>query len=345
VQFSSTIAAMAAVYAKQSQRSSAAHVAGWPGSMEGSTRAGQPPSQVGALLDRVDLSDEARSLVRLAPDDPRTVRPALMDDLQDRLLSMMLERLTGHRSPRDRARYPDATADVLGGSAELYGMPRIARYGPGSFLTEMAAITAQSKSARFSADAFLQTSDGQQIDLAVQLSMARTGLGMSFSGAGARDTHFVDPLVLAFQGSAAQVTQTDFRFQLGVEWSGVTGRPFDFEADQGRSRGPVQWVDNLGQRRERPASETGREPGPLTAFAASNHTTERAFLGAVSDRISQTRAPGASEPASELATEAGLEESATTRRGAADAWNQVLINRSARGHDGERDTSVQRWVA
>jgi hypothetical protein len=299
---------MAAVYAKQSQRSSTAQFAGWPGSIEGSTGASQLPSRVGQILDQVELSDEARSLLRLAPEDPRAVRSALMDDVASRLLSAMLERLTGRRSSRNRARYPDVTTDVMGGSAQLYGMPRIARYGPSSFLTEMAAITAQSKTQRFSADAFLQTSDGQQVDLAVQLSMARASLGVSFSGVRASDTHFVDPLVLAFQGSAAQVTQTDFRFQVGVEWSGLTASDFDFEANQARPRSPVQWVDNLGQRRERPAPETGSESGPLTAFAASNPTIQRAFPGAVSDGISQTRAPGASEPASELATEAGFEE-------------------------------------
>jgi hypothetical protein len=247
---------LSTVYMKQSQRVSAAQVAGRPPSLDHTTGAGRLPSS--ALFKSpfksglVDISEDARMRAAELGGQLDGVQPMLMDKLQGDLLNMMLERLTGESMTHGGFEFPTATADTLGWFAERYGVPRPPRHRPQSFGATMASHTGQSQSVEFSAHAMVSTADGQEVRLAVELVMAQTSLGASFWG---QNTHLSDPLVAAFAGQASQLSQSTFQFNLGVQWSGM--------------------------------STSGGHQGSTSTFSASSPAIQRAFFQSMNGRYNE----------------------------------------------------------
>ncbi len=262
---SSTMSTLSTVYMKQSQRVSAAHVAGWPSSLDDATRAGQFPSHSPFERQQVQLSEDAR-LRALGLEGPvESVQPMLMDKLQGNLLNMMLERLTGESMGDAGFTFPTATADAFGWFAERYGVPRPPRHRPQSFTGTMASITAQSQSVQFSAQALVSDGDGENVNLSMELSMAKTSVGVSV--AALQNTQMSGAQVASFGGRSSQATQASFQFNLGVLWNGLS-------------------VTTASQ-----SSPSSEGEGSLTTFGASSRSIQRAFFRSVNARYNDVDSP------------------------------------------------------
>jgi hypothetical protein len=76
----------------------------------------------------------------------------------------------------------------------------------------------ESESSQFSAQGVVQTSDGQQIDIAVELNMSRSFTSTLDEIFRAGDA-LKDPLVINYDGTAAQLTQEKFSFDIDADGS------------------------------------------------------------------------------------------------------------------------------
>jgi hypothetical protein len=74
----------------------------------------------------------------------------------------------------------------------------------------------ESESTRFSATGVIRTGDGQEIDFTVDLNMSRTFESLETISIRAGDA-LRDPLVINFVGNAAELTQTQFAFDLDLD--------------------------------------------------------------------------------------------------------------------------------
>ena len=220
MQMSSTMSTLSAVYTKQSQRVSAAHGAGWPPSLDDATGAGPFPAREAGLGQQIHISQDARLRALGLDGELDQVPPMLKDKLQGNLLDMMLERLTGERGGDQAFTYPSATADMFGWFAERYGVPRPPRHRPQSFGATMASITAQSQSVQFSAQALVSDSEGKDVQLSVELAMAKTSVGVSV--AALQNTQMSGAQIASFGGLSSRATQASFQFNLGVLWNGLS---------------------------------------------------------------------------------------------------------------------------
>jgi len=296
---------MSAVYLKQSQRISAAHFSGWPPSSREAAGVSHFSAGSATNFDVISISKEAELRNMGLSGDLARLESPYMTDLQGDLLEMMLERLGGEDMGARGFEFPTASADALEWFALRYGVPRAPRRGPQAFAADMAVLAARSQQTNFSADAVVRTADQQDVNVAVQLSAFQTSIGAVYSNHGARTHQLTDPLFASFGGTASELTQTSFRFELGVQWSGVTFTNPSGETQDGRAN----------QRAPR----------------ASTRAIQGAFFEAVSERYSkQASPPDADNPSGEQ----------DVRRGAADAWNAVLANGEPQSTPGPR-----RWVA
>ncbi|ABI57273.1 hypothetical protein ACN2MM_10400 [Alkalilimnicola ehrlichii MLHE-1] len=149
---------------------------------------------------------------------PADAEPGPLDDLKMNLLRLLVERLTGRSlrviSPRDLVPdTPEADVPMPTGSAQP-GTPNRSGWG---VAYEYHERRVEVESTRFQASGTIHTADGQRIDLAVELDMSRalmeeTRLSVQ---TGAQRLH--DPLVINFDGNAAELTETRFRFDLDAD--------------------------------------------------------------------------------------------------------------------------------
>jgi hypothetical protein len=119
------------------------------------------------------------------------------------LLTRMLEVLTGHKIKRLGKFHEDAR----GQSGRMgWGMEydRQVRHYEAEVTT-------------FSANGVIKTADGKQISFNLELMMSREYYAESNFSLRAGDALFKDPLVLNFNGSAAQLTNTRFAFDIDVD--------------------------------------------------------------------------------------------------------------------------------
>jgi hypothetical protein len=156
------------------------------------------------------------------PTDAPPAAEATAQDLQDvqlTVLRLMLERLTGHsvhvfdsRTLRaDPADMPALPASPSQASHD----PRGDRVGWGMSL-QVEDTRIEQESTQFVAQGIVRTADGQEIRLNVVLNMQRQMVSNSRLSLRAGDA-LKDPLVINFQGTAAQLTQTTFEFDLDAD--------------------------------------------------------------------------------------------------------------------------------
>lgn len=148
----------------------------------------------------------------------------LDDDPRLQLLSRMIELMTGER-PRgvradDLKRRPDRAADQA--LRELKD-PRTAgtetppqRVGWG-LEYDRHEMRFEAETTRFAAQGEIRTADGQTIQFAVELEMTRTYYEESHVSLRAGDAVFKDPLVINFNGNAADLSGLRFGFDLDAD--------------------------------------------------------------------------------------------------------------------------------
>jgi len=173
------------------------------------------------LRDQVVLSHSAREVVR------RNVEPSqfeagedeeMIGDLNMRLLQAMFERLTGRKfrvidpqkltAPSEM----EAPSNLEQGNAAA---PSEAGFG---LVYEYQESHYEAERLDFAASGTIATSDGQTIDFSLALSMSREFYQEQNLSIRAGEA-LKDPLVVNFSGTAVQLTQRDFHFDIDADGS------------------------------------------------------------------------------------------------------------------------------
>lgn len=167
-----------------------------------------------ALAELVHFSDKAkrvkpqRAIAESVPEEAKNIA-----DLNIRILAAMVERLTGKvisvALPQDAAASSEVAIPPEGQTAT----PQASETG---IAYDYYESHYEYESTSFAAQGSIQTNDGTTIDFSVQLNMTREFMSENSVSirAGAA---LKDPLVVNFNGSAAEVTQRDFSFDIDVD--------------------------------------------------------------------------------------------------------------------------------
>lgn len=147
-------------------------------------------------------------------------------ELKVTLLRLLVEQLTGRKvevvdagklTGSDAATEPPA---ALGEAASRLGTTPPAAAGNGragwGATYSLEEVHYESEASRFSAQGIVHTADGKEIRLALELNMSREFASHTRVSVRAGDA-LKDPLVINFNGSAAQLAQTTFRFDLDAD--------------------------------------------------------------------------------------------------------------------------------
>lgn len=170
-----------------------------------------------AFPTELNRGSETRStdpVKRLAPADLEE-RP--MDTLRMNLLRLLVENLTGRRielySPKDVV--PDEAPDVLDRPTPAETPERIRARGWG-VVFDHHVQRIEHESTRFQAAGVVRTADGQEINIELELGMSRTFMQETRISIRSGE-QLRDPLVINFDGNAAQLTETRFSFDLDAD--------------------------------------------------------------------------------------------------------------------------------
>jgi hypothetical protein len=147
-------------------------------------------------------------------------KPASMQRLESNLLKLLVERLSGRpirlfslEALTEARRYAESTPqETAAGGA---GANRDADSGWG-MIYDYRESHYQGEFTEFAATGIVKTTDGQQIEIAITLRMSHeylTQAGLSVRAGEA----LKDPLVINFDGTAAELTQSDFTFDLDAD--------------------------------------------------------------------------------------------------------------------------------
>lgn len=166
----------------------------------------------------VSLSHEARALqpVRAELQEPETLEP--VEELQVSLFRLLVERLIGRAiEVVDPAtlQQQHATDQVAGAEAGAPADAAPDREGWG-MTYDYYASHYESEQTRFSAVGEVRTADGESISINLTLSMSREFFTEQRLSLRAGDA-LKDPLVINFDGNAAELTQRDFRFDIDAD--------------------------------------------------------------------------------------------------------------------------------
>lgn len=158
-----------------------------------------------------------------------------MDDLRIKLLQAMIERLTGKKfkfaaalglddsetSNSDSSssqRAIDALTNMNGTAHEMAGEATAAKQGSWHLTATTSETYYRNESMAFASNGVVNTADGRAIAFDVSLSMSNEVYQtLSTSVTADITSQFCDPLTVNFNGSAAELTQTKFAFDLDAD--------------------------------------------------------------------------------------------------------------------------------
>jgi hypothetical protein len=148
-----------------------------------------------------------------------------MDELKLGILKMLLERLSGIKikvlSPREfKAKLQELQDQGLQMQRQLprpQAAPRQAPRGDFALAYDYSYTRTERESTQVDMAAQVQTSDGKTIDVSVQLGLSRQWVQHEELHVRAGDQKLLDPLVLNFNGSSAQLTERQFQFDLNAD--------------------------------------------------------------------------------------------------------------------------------
>lgn len=172
--------------------------------------------------DRLTLSSEARrahAAEAAAPEQGQDAAPDTLGDFKLQVLKLLLEKLTGREievlSEKDlRPAEANAAAPATAASDQARNAPPRAGFGVEYDYYESRY---EHESTTFSAQGVVRTADGRDIEFSVELSMSRAFMEEHAVSLRAGDAVVKDPLVVNFNGTAAQLTETQFRFDLDAD--------------------------------------------------------------------------------------------------------------------------------
>lgn len=145
-------------------------------------------------------------------------------NLKVTLVRLLVEQITGRAMEvfdagdlsNEAAQVPPELAEAASklGTAQRHGAAS-SNAGWGATYT-LEETRLESETTRFSAQGLVRTADGKEIALSLELSMSREFASQTRLSVRAGDA-LKDPLVINFGGSAAQLSQTTFKFDLDVD--------------------------------------------------------------------------------------------------------------------------------
>jgi hypothetical protein len=144
---------------------------------------------------------------------------AVDNDPRLALIRAMLERLTGHRIrvfDAGELQQQTAAAAVANPAPEAGPAQRSAGFG---IEYDYHAVQVESEQTSFSAQGVVKTADGKVIRFQLDLTMAREHVEQTDISLRAGDAQVKDPLVINFNGNAAQLTDQRFSFDLDADGS------------------------------------------------------------------------------------------------------------------------------
>jgi len=140
-----------------------------------------------------------------------------MEELEQSLLKLLVERLTGKEiklmHPSEMESVP-ADAEVTEAPAQEQAAAD-GRQGWGLVYDHYESHY-ESESTSFSAQGVVQTADGREINISVELNMSREFFSEQQVNLRAGDA-LKDPLVINFSGSAVELTERDFSFDIDAD--------------------------------------------------------------------------------------------------------------------------------
>lgn len=183
-----------------------------PTSAPGLTRA-SPAVQISsaarvarAAQEAIDPTHAADAAPGSSPSDGLTPQLAMIRDLIARMTGVQVRVYTGQTDP---ALSPPASRPATTPTADA-GRPR-AGWG---LLVEQREVVVETESTQFAAQGIVRTADGREIRFSLQLDMQRSYRQESSFSLRLGDAVAVDPLVINFDGSAAQLQDLRFAFDL-----------------------------------------------------------------------------------------------------------------------------------
>ncbi len=183
---------------------------------------------------KAKLNDASALSKTLKLNNSKPFKISDMDDLRIKLLQAMIERLTGKKfkfalalensgNQNDDAsatRAMDQLANMQGSAHEMAGEAIAARQGAWHFTATTSETYYRSESMSFASNGVVNTADGRTIAFDVSLSMSNEVYQtLSTSVTADIASQFCDPLIVNFNGSAAELTQTKFSFDLDADGS------------------------------------------------------------------------------------------------------------------------------
>ncbi len=186
----------------------------------------QLKKQAQALADKavkVSLSEEAQQAVATsAASDTSQVQELtedeeVMDNLNLRVLRALFEKLTGRKFHLFNAKAVQKAMQAASASetsAQTNGeSPRVG-WGVEYQRQE---IYHESESSQFSAQGIIKTADGQEIAIGLEVSLSRSFTTLHGELLQLGDAKLKDPLVINFDGNAAQLRQDTFSFDIDAD--------------------------------------------------------------------------------------------------------------------------------
>jgi hypothetical protein len=193
----------------------------------------QPAERIGtsqkeSLADAVSLSKEAQTLQPEKQSLDLSESPDAKHGVMMLIIRQMVKELTGKEfklfSADKLAANADNTSATDVNSVEIAISPPPARQPLSAgfgLVYEHHASYHESESSSFSATGFIKTQDGKSIEFSVQLNMSREfRLETNLSITAGDPEKKVDPLVINFDGNAAELSQT--RFEFDIDANGTT---------------------------------------------------------------------------------------------------------------------------
>lgn len=149
-----------------------------------------------------------------------------VDDLKMTMLRLLVEQFTGRsvqvfnasdlKSPDAASTPPPELAAAAEQQQAANAQGNNGRVGWG-LRYHAEEVHQESETTQFSAKGIVRTADGKEIELNLELNMSREYASRSNLTVEAGDAKLKDPLVINFNGNAAQLTQTTFKFDLDAD--------------------------------------------------------------------------------------------------------------------------------
>jgi hypothetical protein len=166
---------------------------------------------------KVNISPAARAVASTETAASEAEDGEMMDSAKLDILRLLVERLLHGKirvvTPAD-LKSRETSADIEA-AAESEAAPQDDRLGWG-VIYNASETHYEAESTQFSAQGVIRTADGREIDFSVDLNMSREFMSHESITLRAGDA-LTDPLVINFDGLAAQLTETHFSFDLDLD--------------------------------------------------------------------------------------------------------------------------------